>query len=65
MAGRMPFSPLIDRLREKTSGRLVLSDLEQSRPSGEDLNDLSRKEAQDFEARLHDDKLYYEYVIRT
>lgn len=61
----LPFPPLVKRLREKTGGRLVLSDDQSKAPGEADLTSLSREERDDFGARLTSDKdgLYYEYVF--
>jgi hypothetical protein len=57
----MPFLPLVGRLKEKTGGRLVVSDPKVAAPAGADLNSLSEKQRGEFIARLKIDPLYYEY----
>lgn len=61
----MPFGPLVQRLREKTGGRLVLSDDKSEPPTAADLKALSKPARDQFQARLQvaDDGLYYEYVF--
>lgn len=58
----MPFEPLIQRLREKTGGRLVLAD-QMLPPAGPELTDLTPGERKHFIAHLDADPdgLYYEY----
>jgi hypothetical protein len=63
----MPFEPLVERLREKTAGRLVMSDKEWKKPRARDLKSLSKKEQQAFVNRLKSDDasepLYWELTI--
>lgn len=57
----MPFTPLVTRLREKTRGRVVLSDPAASTPTGVALEGLSQRQLNDFTTRLTVEELYYEY----
>jgi hypothetical protein len=61
--GKMPFVPLVSRLKEKTSGRLVVSD--EAVPSAQDLSTLMDKERKGFLENLAvgPDELYYEYRV--
>jgi len=61
----MPFQPLVKRLREKTGGRLVMSDPQINVPAGEDLSALTEAQGNDFVARLKvgPDNSYYEYTF--
>lgn len=59
----MPFSPLVQRLREKANGRVVVSDRTQSAPTDTDLQSLSQKQRTDFAHRLTADELFYEYAV--
>lgn len=62
---QMPFSPLVKRLQEKASGRVVFSDSTLLAPTAEDLNRLSAAERGRFQKCLvtDEDGLYYEYQI--
>jgi hypothetical protein len=62
---QMPFSPLVKRLREKASGRVVFSDSTLLAPTAEDLSKLSAADRARFEKCLITDAggLYYEYRI--
>ena len=55
----MPFMPLVKRLEEKTSGRLLLSD--QNPPNKDRLANLSPKTRAKFLKSLKTDKLFFEY----
>jgi len=57
----MPFEPLVQRLREKTGGRLVISDPAQDAPTVESLEGLTKGQKEEFMAGLVDTPLYYEY----
>jgi len=61
----MPFDPLVSRLKEKTSGRLVLSDASAPLPGPADLVLLSDAQRAEFFSRLTVDPggLYYEVAI--
>jgi hypothetical protein len=61
----MPFQPLVQRLREKTGGRLVLSDPQSKVPADADLAALTEAQAHDFAARLKvgPHNTYYEYTF--
>jgi hypothetical protein len=61
----MPFQPLVKRLREKTGGRLVMSDPQSKVPAGEDLAALTKAQGNDFAARLKvgPHNAYYEYTF--
>jgi hypothetical protein len=61
----MPFQPLVKRLREKTRGRLVMSDPQIEVPAGEDLAGLTEAQGRDFGARLKagPNNSYYEYTF--
>ena len=59
----MPFGPLVKRLGERSSGRLVFSDPEMKAPAAGDLKDLLPAERKRFLASLTTDKLFYEYDL--
>ena len=59
----MPFGPLVKRLGERSSGRLVFSDPEMKAPAADDLKDLLPAERKRFLASLTTDKLFYEYDL--
>lgn len=59
----MPFEPLVQRLREKTGGRVVFSDDEQDPPAAGDLGKLSAGQRSAFLRGLKVTDLYYEYAI--
>lgn len=56
---KMPFTPLVHRLQEKTRGRLLQSDL--APPGDEALEDLSPEARTHFHNALVAEDLYYEY----
>jgi len=58
---QMPFNPLVKRLREKTGGRLVMSDPDVEAPAGADMATLSQKDSKAFLEGLVVDDLFYEY----
>ena len=56
----MPFEPLMERLTEKTGGRLVVSDTATEAPTTEpSLADLSEAQRTSFIRRLTVDDLFY------
>ncbi|MFZ2163106.1 MAG: MBL fold metallo-hydrolase [Sideroxyarcus sp.] len=57
----MPFEPLVKRLREKTGGRLVISDPDQKAPTKESLDGLTKGQKAAFMSGLTTDPLFYEY----
>lgn len=57
----MPFPPLIERLREKTGGRLLRSD--ESAPKKGDLSALSAKAQNEFLSSVETTDLYFEYAF--
>jgi hypothetical protein len=59
----MPFAPLVERLREKTGGRLVFSDPKVKAPDESALAALSPEQRKSFAASLATDDLYYEYAF--
>ncbi len=59
----MPFIPLVERLREKTGGRVVLSDTKTKSPNINDLSALSSENANQFLDNLETNSLYYELSI--
>jgi hypothetical protein len=61
----MPFQPLVKRLREKTGGRLVMSDPQINVPAGADLAALTEAQGKDFAVRLKagPHNAYYEYTF--
>jgi hypothetical protein len=58
---QMPFNPLVKRLREKTRGRLVMSDPKVKAPVAADMASLSKKDSKAFLEELRVDDLFYEY----
>ena len=59
----MPFTPLVNRLKEKTGGRLVFSDDKVNPPQAADLARLTGEQSADFIGRLTSHPDYYEYTI--
>lgn len=59
----MPFAPLVERLRERTGGRLVFSDGTMAAPRSADLEALSPAQREAFLGRLVARKLFCEYVL--
>ena len=60
----MPFEPLMERLTEKTGGRLVVSDTATEAPTTEpSLADLSEAQRTSFIRRLTVDDLFYRYSV--
>jgi hypothetical protein len=57
----IPFKPLVKRLKEKTGGRLVMSDEKLKAPVAGDLSALSMKDTDTFLKGLTVDKEFYEY----
>lgn len=66
---KMPFNALVQRLRERTGGRLVFSDAQRDRPSAEQLEALTDAERTAFNSGLEvgpaPDHLYYEFSIEA
>ena len=60
---KMPFKPLVQRLKEKTGGRLVFSDPEMVPPGTKDLQALSATQRKEFAAALKVDPDFYEYTF--
>jgi len=61
----MPFSKLLQRLKQKTRGRVVLSDPDSPPPSDEDLAALNLPEKRAFRRALKPDPagLYYDFTV--
>jgi hypothetical protein len=57
----MPFSPLLDRLKVKTRGRVLRADL--GVPKAEDLAGLSAKDREEFAAAVVETPLYLEITV--
>jgi hypothetical protein len=58
----MPFNPLLERLREKTFGRLLVAD--EPRPGDGDLGELSASARKQFKATVEENDLWFEYSLR-
>lgn len=60
-AWNMPFNPLLNRLLQKTRGRVIRAD--RGVPSPDDLTNLTEKEVKDFQGAVTSTDLFVDYTL--